>query len=165
MDLPLRSEIRAAVASLEHQAVGELQQLVSLDSTLGQEIPAQAQIRETFTDLGLQSEEVPIDLESLRHCPGFSPAVIENTDGRINVVGIHTPHNTAQGKSLILNGHMDVVPTGAPGLWSRHPFDAHREGDWLYGRGSGDMKAGIVAYCIAFRALREGLILHLHGPR
>jgi acetylornithine deacetylase len=100
-------------------------------------------------------EDVSIDLDLLRHRPGFSPAVIENTDGRINVVGVHHPSGSATGRSLILNGHMDVVPTGPQDLWSRSPFDPHVEGDWIYGRGSGDMKAGIVAYCIAFQALQQ----------
>jgi acetylornithine deacetylase len=155
MNQSMRSEIRDVVAGLREKAVSDLAALVRLDSTLGNEIPAQDWIRGRFSDLGLQVEDVSIDLDLLRHRPGFSPAVIENTDGRINVVGVHHPSGSATGRSLILNGHMDVVPTGPQDLWSRSPFDPHVEGDWIYGRGSGDMKAGIVAYCIAFQALQQ----------
>ena len=59
------------------------------------------------------------------------------------------------GRSLILNGHIDVVPPAAAELWSSPPYVARREGDWLYGRGAGDMKAGLVAIVGAVRALRE----------
>ena len=59
------------------------------------------------------------------------------------------------GRSLILNGHIDVVPPAAAELWASPPYAARREGDWLYGRGAGDMKAGLVAIAGAVRALRE----------
>ena len=58
------------------------------------------------------------------------------------------------GRSLVLNGHVDVVGPASEGLWRTAPFSAHREGDWLYGRGSGDMKAGLAAIVGAVKALR-----------
>ena len=155
MDQTLREELRGAVAELKKTAVQELSELVALDSTLGNEFHAQSLIRERFAGLDLRVEDIKIDLEALRERPGFSPPVIGDTEGRINVVGVHQPQGKSDGKSLILNGHMDVVPTGPRDLWSRPPFEPYVEGDWLYGRGSGDMKAGIVAYCIALQALRE----------
>jgi acetylornithine deacetylase len=65
---------------------------------------------------------------------------------------------TGSGRSLILNGHIDVVPPAAESLWRTAPFRARRDGDWLYGRGSGDMKAGLAAIVGAVRGLeRAGL--------
>ena len=60
----------------------------------------------------------------------------------------------AQGRSLILNGHIDVVPEGPHEMWARHPFDAAVKDGWMYGRGAGDMKAGIILNLYALRALR-----------
>ena len=57
------------------------------------------------------------------------------------------------GRSLILNGHVDVVPPAAEALWTNPPFEPVRRGDWLYGRGAGDMKAGLVAMAGAVRGL------------
>ena len=70
----------------------------------------------------------------------------------------HQPPNVppiSQGKSLIFNGHVDVVPTGPVDLWTHAPFDPVVEGGWLYGRGCGDMKAGVVAMVYAFKALQH----------
>ncbi|MEX0301968.1 MAG: M20/M25/M40 family metallo-hydrolase [Leisingera sp.] len=40
---------------------------------------------------------------------------------------------------------MDVVPTGPLDIWQTNPFEAVIDGDWMYGRGAGDMKAGLSA--------------------
>ena len=61
--------------------------------------------------------------------------------------------NRLKGRSLILNGHIDVVPTGPLDLWTNPPFAPRVENGWLYGRGSGDMKAGLIAGLAAFDAL------------
>ena len=65
------------------------------------------------------------------------------------------PDGPADGRSLILNGHIDVVSPEPVSLWSGAPFSARREGDWLYGRGAGDMKAGLAAIVGAVRGLRR----------
>jgi acetylornithine deacetylase len=71
------------------------------------------------------------------------------------VVGIHRPSGPFKGNSLIFNGHIDVVPTGAEVLWTHPPFSGKVDGDRLYGRGASDMKAGIVAYTMAYKALKS----------
>ncbi|WP_035776991.1 ArgE/DapE family deacylase, partial [Arthrobacter sp. H5] len=55
---------------------------------------------------------------------------------------------------LILNGHVDVVPAGPEDTWSRSPWDASMIDGWMYGRGSGDMKAGLAANLFALDAVR-----------
>jgi len=153
MESSLLSSILNAVEERRDHIIDELSQLVASDSTLGNEQHAQSIIKDIFQGLGTKVSEVTIDLEKLSTLPGFSPPVTQITDGRVNIVGVHTPHH-ATGKSLILNGHMDVVPTGPTHLWDRPPFEPYVDGDWFYGRGAGDMKAGIVAYCNALAALK-----------
>ncbi|MBM2823556.1 MAG: acetylornithine deacetylase or succinyl-diaminopimelate desuccinylase [Thermoleophilia bacterium] len=59
------------------------------------------------------------------------------------------------GRSLVLQGHIDVVGPASEKLWRTPPFQAVRDGDWLYGRGSGDMKAGLAAMVGAVLGLRK----------
>jgi acetylornithine deacetylase len=67
------------------------------------------------------------------------------------------------GASLLLNGHVDVVPIGDPAAWSRpDAFSGDVVGDTLYGRGACDMKAGLVAAVAAVQAIR-GLGVPLRG--
>ncbi|MFT5484784.1 MAG: acetylornithine deacetylase [Halieaceae bacterium] len=155
MDKDLRAGIHNAVQALREQAVGDLSELVSMDSTLGSEQAAQSQVRNTYSKLGLEVDEVKIDLDALRTRPGFSPPLIDDTTGRINIVGRHHPQGTHKGRSLILNGHIDVVPAEQLSMWTRPPFEPWVDGDWLYGRGSGDMKAGIVSNYMAIQALKN----------
>ena len=70
------------------------------------------------------------------------------------VVGIHRP-STQAGKSLILQGHVDVVPVGPEDMWSTPPFDPVIKNGWMYGRGAGDMKAGVVSMLAALDALER----------
>ena len=146
-------EILAAVASQRQDAIAFLQALVREPSLLGQEQSAQALMKDRFHALRLDVHELDIDEESLKDHPGYSPSLL-SYDGRVNVIGIHAPR-VVRGRSLILNGHIDVVPVGAERLWTRPPFEPWIDGDRLYGRGANDMKAGIVAYTMAFQALQR----------
>ncbi len=151
---PDTQAIRDVVSSLRQPAVDMLCQLVAEPSLLGDEASAQALMAQHFKQLGLRVDEFEIDEDKIRDHPGYSPSIVSYA-GRRNVVGVHQPQGPVRGKSLILNGHIDVVPVGAQRLWTRAPFEPWIDGDKLYGRGSGDMKAGIVAYCMAFEALRK----------
>ncbi len=79
--------------------------------------------------------------------------------GRDNLVGV--VKGTGGGRSLILNGHIDTVPPGQPETWKwGDPWSGRIEGGKLYGLGSTDMKAGIVAIAKAAEALkRAGIAL------
>lgn len=146
--------IVAAAHALREQAVRLLVDLVKEPSLLGEEAGAQQVVKRAFEGLGVSVREFAIDEQRLSQHPGYSPSIV-SYEGRNNVVGSHTPKGPATGKSLIFNGHIDVVPVGATALWKHPPFSAHIDGDRLYGRGAADMKAGIVAYTMAFKALRE----------
>ena len=57
----------------------------------------------------------------------------------------------AAGKTLVLAGHTDVVPTGPLEQWSSPPFEPTRRDGKLYGRGASDMKTSLAAMVVAVR--------------
>ena len=61
---------------------------------------------------------------------------------------------TGDGAQLMLNGHIDVVPTGDRHAWSDDPFGGEIRGERIFGRGSCDMKAGLLAAYWAVQAIR-----------
>jgi acetylornithine deacetylase len=151
-DPALETEIFAAADAAQDGLQKLLADLVRFPTLNGNEAAAQDFMEQTFRDLGLATERFEVRDADLRTLPGYSPAV-GHWPLHDNVVATHKPREAA-GRSLILNGHIDVVPVGAEELWSRPPFDPVIRGGRMYGRGSGDMKAGIAAYVTAFRALR-----------
>lgn len=57
--------------------------------------------------------------------------------------------------TLLMNGHIDVVPADSPELWTSPPFAPARRNGRLYGRGAGDMKSGLAMGILALRALQD----------
>jgi acetylornithine deacetylase len=152
--LPAREEILAAVAAEQPATLQLLIDLVQAPTLLGSERPGQEVMRAAFADLGLEPRDVPLDATALRENPGASPFSWD-IDGKANVVAEWSPSRAGSGRSLILNGHIDVVDPGPRDMWSSPPFVARHDGDWLYGRGAGDMKAGLAAIVGAVRGLRR----------
>ncbi|MFM1988341.1 MAG: hypothetical protein RJA99_1298 [Pseudomonadota bacterium] len=145
-------ELSAAVAATRDDTVRMLSELVALPSLLGEEAAAQDWMADALGSMGLRVDRFDIDEARLKTHRGWSPSIV-SYQGRPNVVGVHQPRE-ATGRSLILNGHIDVVPVGNASMWTTPPFAPRVDGDRLYGRGAADMKAGIVAYLNAFRAIR-----------
>jgi acetylornithine deacetylase len=157
-DAGLEREIAAAARALRADVVAELSELVALPALLGDEADAQDWMARRFAALGLRVERFDIDEARLAAHPGWSPSIV-SYHGRPNVVGVHAPAAAAAGRSLILNGHIDVVPVGNASMWTSPPFEPRLDGDRLYGRGAADMKAGLVANLTALRALHAlGLV-------
>lgn len=80
---------------------------------------------------------------------GGKPAVI----GRVPA-GPDAPVSAVTGRParVLLYAHHDVQPTGDPSEWSSAPFEPEQRGDRLYGRGTADDKAGVMAHVAALRA-------------
>jgi acetylornithine deacetylase len=130
-----------------------LERLVAAPTELGREELGQVVIEAAMRECGLEPRSVWLDADALRAHPNASPFSWD-VAGKRNVVA-SVPAGASGGRSLILNGHIDVVPPAAAELWSSPPYEPRRDGDWLYGRGAGDMKAGLVAILGAVRALRD----------
>ena len=63
----------------------------------------------------------------------------------------------ADGPTLLLNGHMDVVPAGEHSRWNYDPYEAEIEGSYIYGRGAADMKAGLAVGMTVLDRLRDDI--------
>ena len=110
------------------------------------------------TSDGLNREsDLQAHLAGVLQSIGLETETFDALPGRPNLIG----HGVGRDdRSLVLNGHIDVVPTGDPSLWSVDPFGGTIKDGRLYGRGSLDMKAGVAAGVAAVKALRDaGLTL------
>jgi acetylornithine deacetylase len=148
------AEILAAVAAEQPAMVDLLCELVEAPTLLGDEAPGQEVMRRAFADAGLEPVDVPLDRATLDGHPGAAPFSWD-VAGKANVVATWEPAEPADGRSLILNGHIDVVSPEPASLWTGDPFAPRQEGDWLYGRGAGDMKSGLAAMVGAVRGLQR----------
>jgi succinyl-diaminopimelate desuccinylase len=90
---------------------------------------------------------------------GFPLEVQEVAPGRPNVVA--WLGEKGSGKSLLLEGHTDVVTEGNPAEWTHPPFAADLVDGRIYGRGAADMKSGLAAAMVAAAAIkRSGVALN-----
>ena len=153
MDTAVEQEILDAAREVEAETVELLAALVRERSVLGEEHGALDVIARAFAAAGLTPARVPVDVAALERRPGWSPPLIDYA-GRENVVARHRP-TRASGRSLMLQGHVDVVPTGPERLWTTPPFQPEVRGGRMFGRGGADMKAGVAAMLMAFVALRR----------
>jgi acetylornithine deacetylase len=145
--------ILAAVAEGAGEMEALLGDLVRARTVFGSEAAGQDVMRRAFAGLGLEPVDVPFDADALRQSPAASPFSWD-VAGKASVVARVPPGGTG-GRSLILNGHVDVVSAAPESLWTVEPWEPSRDGEWLTGRGAGDMKAGLAAIVGAIGALRR----------
>ncbi len=148
----IRARVLQEVEKAWPDQLAHLQAFVRLPSTLGNEHGVQRLMQRTFRELGLEVHTFEPDVGTLAQLPGFSPPEWSYRN-RPNVVGVWRA-KAPGGRSLVLNGHVDVVSPEPISLWSYDPWGAQIVGDRLYGRGACDMKSGVNAMVYAIRALR-----------
>jgi acetylornithine deacetylase len=143
-----------------------VERLLRFDTTDGNEAPAQAWLRERFADLGFETYEWTADPEMLAEHPSFPDEPDDSFADRPSVAAVH--EFTEEGPTLVLNGHVDVVPASEAngsrergdrvpaddGSWTSDPFEPTWNGDELTARGAADMKAGLAACLFAALDLR-----------
>lgn len=86
---------------------------------------------------------------------GLDPILEEVAPGRPNVIcdWSGAGFDPARHRTLMFEGHTDVVTEGDPAKWRVPPFEGRIDGDVLHGRGSADMKAGVAASIAALEAV------------
>ncbi|MFG3517304.1 ArgE/DapE family deacylase [Streptomyces bobili] len=144
----------AALAAIDEAAVGRtLLELIAIPSVTGS--PAESELQHHLAGrlerLGLETDLWSMDLPELYAHPDF-PGTEAPREEAWGLVG-HTPDG-GDGPTLILQGHVDVVPPGDPAAWEGDPFVPRVRGDVVHGRGACDMKAGLAAHLAALAAIR-----------
>jgi len=149
----VKERVAGCVDALFDEEVSYVQELVRRPSRLGETNACQRFVAESLAGFGLDVNEETIDVERLRRDPRYAP-VSWSYEGLINVIAT-AKAGAAGGRSLILNGHIDVVPEGHHDQWHVPPWSGVVKDGKLYGRGAGDMKGGIAAAIFALRAVQH----------
>ncbi len=152
MESDLPHIVAKSVQALQPEITKSLQELVRIPSQTGFEGKAQDAVaglmRRHDLDVDIWEPDPEVlgpHSESVTIGRGFA--------NRPNVVGVF--QSRGNGRTLILNGHIDTVEVGNPAAWHYAALGAEIVGGRLYGRGACDMKGGLVANLFALRALRQ----------
>jgi acetylornithine deacetylase len=129
-----------------------LAQLVSVPSVAGGEGPAQEIVAGRLEQLGFAVNWLDLDERAAETRGGGTPAA--PVHGRRVLVG---KRRDGSPTSLLVNAAIDVVPPGDEAQWSHPPFVPTVRDGWLYGRGAGDMKGGLVMSLLALQALHDAV--------
>ncbi|WP_102349177.1 peptidase [Bacillus sp. Marseille-P3661] len=136
-----------------------LQKLVQARSTQGNEKRAQEIIIQILKGMGLVVDIWDPNGEELMQHRDFASARTD-FNGSPNVVGVLK--GCGEGRSIILNGHIDVVPEGDLEQWDDDPYSGKISDGKMYGRGVTDMKGGNVSLLLAIQAI-QALEVKLKG--
>ena len=140
--------VLAAVDSGREELVSAISQAVRIPS-VNPRYPGQV-----YAEVVGSEGEVSRLLAGIYRDAGAEVDLFALEPGRENAVGLI--RGTGGGRSLIYNGHVDVVPADNPENWrGGDPFSGRVDGGRVWGRGSTDMKAGLLAQAFAARALRR----------
>ncbi|RFA20555.1 M20/M25/M40 family metallo-hydrolase [Subtercola boreus] len=149
----MSNHLDRAIDAHTEEAFAFLERLVAASSMIGHEQAALEVFEEEAKQVGLDTTRLPFDnapFDDPR--AGVTAPSSRLSDERFQLLAT-TPGE--QELTLLLNGHMDVVPAESPELWTSPPFSPERRNGRLFGRGAGDMKAGFAVGILALRALRD----------
>src|SRR5512145_807563 len=150
MNAGVRRNLLQEVDDNREKAVTFLQQMIAIPSVTGDEARIQKFLAEHLAKIGLDVDVWETDWNELKKHPGYRP-VDRGYEGRPNIVA--TLKGSGGGRSLLLNGHTDVIPVGGGEGWSDDPWSATIKDGRVYGRGSADMKSGVASHIMAVESL------------
>lgn len=134
----------------KENAVRLLKKLIAEKSTVGEEFNAQAIVLEKLRQFQMEVDVYEPSIIQLKQHPYFV-SDRDNFAESPNIVA--RKRGSGGGKSIILNGHIDVVPEGNLEKWHTHPFLAVEKDGKVFGRGASDMKGGTTALLLAIEAI------------
>lgn len=147
----MNKTIRDWMEHNESKLIKMIQQMIQHPSTQMNELGIQRTVYEILEKMDFDIEMwEPGGEELTTHRAFISPR--ESFKGSPNVVGVKK--GTGNGHSIILNGHVDVVPEGDIKDWKEEPYSgAHKNGK-IFGRGSTDMKGANASMLFALQAIQ-----------
>ncbi|MFX1503931.1 MAG: M20 family metallopeptidase, partial [Promethearchaeota archaeon] len=99
-------------------------------------------------------KNVALEIEKYLKKVGIHYEIFPFGDNRANLLA--TLNDNFDGKKLLYNGHMDVVPPGNIEEWKYSPLSATvKRKKYIFGRGTTDMKGGLAAIVIALKILKK----------
>jgi acetylornithine deacetylase len=146
-----RLEVKAIEALDTDGCIRLTQDLVRVPSVTGNERAVQDLVALVLEEAGLEVDRWEADVDRLKTHPRFPGMEVERTEA-VLVAGLLGQKGE---RSLILNGHVDVVPPGDRQAWHASPWSAHIQAGRLHGRGACDMKAGLAVAISAAAALKK----------
>ena len=149
----IEEQILNRVDNLSSDILDFTWRLVAEPSTLGNEATVLEVMEAQLKKLSFEPTRILIDPAKLSQHAGFAP-VPWSYDGRYNVAA-RREASAEGGRSVIFNGHLDVVSPEPVTLWDRNPYEPLEKDGWLYGRGAGDMKSGVAAMTYAVHAVEQ----------
>ncbi len=139
------------------ETIAFLQKMIQQPSVQGNERGVQQVVIEKLSNLGMAVDVWDPSHQELSSSEYFIPSR-PSFDGSPNVVGVLK--GQGGGKSIIYNGHIDVVPEGDRTKWKDDPFSGKIIESKMYGRGTTDMKGGNVALLFAIESIiKSGITL------
>ncbi|KKK39920.1 succinyl-diaminopimelate desuccinylase [Mesobacillus campisalis] len=117
----------------EEEKIKILSDIIAIKSVNENEIEVANYLKDLFAEYGIEFKIVPV------------------TDTRVNLVA-----EIGSGSPVIgISGHMDVVSPGDESEWTSNPFTLTERDGKLYGRGTNDMKAGLINLALVMIELKE----------
>ena len=151
MKTDARKKLLEKIDQSRDKAVAFLRDMVVIPSVTGDEAQIQTFLSKYMMKIGLDVDMWETDWEELKKHPGYRP-VDRGYEGRPNIVA--TWKGAGGGRSLLLNGHTDVIPVGGGEGWSDNPWSATIKNGRMYGRGTADMKSGVASHIMAVECLK-----------
>lgn len=152
-----REKILEYIEQNQDEAVEFLQNMIQIDSSSinqgvdGKEKEVQEWLASKLEKMGLTTHLFEPDNDKIKHYEDFNPN--HSYKNRPNLVA--TLKGQGEGRSIILNGHVDTVAAGDLGKWEYNPWEGKIIDGRMVGRGTTDMKAGTSAMIMAVKFLKD----------
>jgi acetylornithine deacetylase len=152
VDESVKKKVLKGIDKRRDELIDILIKLVRIPSVFGYEGKAQRAVSQLYRNAGLKVVRFQADRNKIAQHEAFVESNLPY-ENRPNIIGIKLGNK--ESRSLILNGHVDVVSPEPIESWAHDPWGGEIENGRLYGRGSADMKAGLVANLFALKVLLE----------